>query len=110
MRHILPILLLYLCIPLKNYYTTAIEPTIILINDSFAIFGRKTSKSKDFTTDKIEEENNLRPVVFGTVSSTPRSNSSNSRVKRWRLLMEDFDYKLNYIPEKEKKLLMLFHE
>ena len=68
LRHILPILLLYLCIPLKNYHTTTIKPSIILINDSFEIFGRKTSKSKDFTTDKIEEENNLRPVVFGTVS------------------------------------------
>ena len=74
------------------------------MNDSFIIFRRKTLKSKDFTTDKIEEENNLHLFVFGMVSSTPRSNSSHSHVKHWRLLMEDFDYKLNYIPEKENKI------
>ena len=81
LHHILPILLLLLYILLKNYYTTRIEPSNILINDLFAIFGRKMLKSKDFTTDKIEEEKNLRLVIFGMVLSTPYSNSSNSYIK-----------------------------
>ncbi|MFO0089965.1 MAG: Ty3/Gypsy family RNase HI domain-containing protein, partial [bacterium] len=82
-----------------------------------AFYSRKlTNTQRGYTIGErellaiVETLREFRDMLFGmklnifTDHENLTFNSSNWRIKRWRLLMEEFDYKLKYIPEKENKI------
>ena len=70
LRHIIPFLILLACLPIQQYYTVNAEPQQKIL-DSFANLNENFEPSVKSKT----KENNMRPVVFGMVSSTPRGTS-----------------------------------
>ena len=70
LRHIIPFLILLACLPIKHYYTVNAEPH----NKNFESFANLNENYEPSFKLKTKE-NNMRPVVFGMVSSTPRGKS-----------------------------------
>ena len=79
-----------------------------------AFFSRKlTSAQRNYTVGErellaiVETLREFRDMLYGmklyihTDHLNLTFNTTNPRIKRWRLLMEEFDYDLIYIPEKD---------